>query len=178
MVIGVSGKKRSGKDTFFEIIKKSLSGRHFVKKYAFADKVKKYAIKYFNVNPIEIKKEENRFLLQGIGQVFRQEVDKDFWVNSVFSDMYASRLKNPNEISIITDVRYQNEAEKILSLESGILVRVENPNTQILDYHESENELNNYPFDVKIYNDSSIEDYERKVEKWAKENLQLLTNLL
>jgi len=178
MIIGVSGKKRSGKDTFFEILKNSLSGKYLIKKYAFADRVKEYAIKYFNVLPLEIKKEENRFILQGIGQFVRQEINKDFWVNEVFSDIYLSRFKNPNEISIITDVRYQNEADKITSVDSGILIRIENPNLNLIDYHESENDLDSYPFDMKILNNGSIEDYERSIKKWVETNINLLTSLL
>jgi hypothetical protein len=177
MIIGVSGKKRSGKDTFFEILKESLNTRYSVKKYAFANKVKDFSIKYFNVPSVDIKEEKNRFILQGVGQLLRDEINKDFWVNSLFSEIHKNRLANPNEISVITDVRYQNEADKILSIDSGILVRVENPNNMLSDYHESENDLNNYPFDIKIINDGSIDDYQRKVKKWITENLQLLINL-
>jgi len=171
MIIGVSGKKRSGKDTFFTLTHKLLHGKYSVKRYAFADNVKKFAIRYLNVPATEIKNENYRFMLQGIGQMLREEVSKDFWVNSLFADINKSRSLNPSEISIITDVRYQNEADSILSKDNSILIKVENQNTFSIDYHQSENDLNDFNFDFVIKNEGSVSEYEEKIELWLKQNL-------
>jgi hypothetical protein len=171
MIIGVSGKKRSGKDTFYTVAQKLLEGRYPVRRYAFADNVKKFAIKYLNIPNKDIKNEEYRYILQGIGQMLRDEVSKDFWVHSLFTEINNSRRINSSEISVITDVRYQNEVEAILSLDNSIVIKVENPNTFSIDYHVSERDLDNFEFDFVIKNDGSISEYEEKIKTWLKQNL-------
>lgn len=176
MIIGVSGKKRSGKDTFYEILKDKLEIKKYkyvtVKKYAFADEVKKYAIDFFNVPENEIKLERNRFILQGIGELFRSKVNQNYWVNNLFESIYKSREKNPNEMSVITDVRHLNEVELILDQPYSLLVRIKNINTdKDDDKHRSEMELNDYPFDSYIENNGSLDDYRRSIEKWIDTNL-------
>jgi hypothetical protein len=171
MIIGVSGKKRTGKDTFYKIAKKLLEGKSKVKRYAFADAVKEYAIKYFNIPKEDIKLEENRYILQAIGQMLREEVSKEYWINKVLKDVHASRVKNPGEISIITDVRYTNEAEAILHSDNALLIRIEKDNVDTLDMHQSENDLDDFQFDVVIQNNGTVEQYEAKVTEWLKSNL-------
>lgn len=171
MIIGISGKKRSGKDSFYSIIKKLLDGKHTVKRYAFADKVKEYAVNHFGIPLKDVKLEENRKLLQSIGQLFREEVSKDYWVTQVFSEIHKSRLKNPGEISVITDIRYVNEAEHVLNLDNSILIRVINKNSATFDSHQSENDLDYFNFDFTISNNGTIEDYEKEVQAWVRKNL-------
>ena len=166
MVIGVAGKKRSGKDTFFNIISETLGTRCNVKRYAFADEVKAYAENYFKIPKDKVKEEENRIYLQGIGQMFREKVNRNYWVNFLMIKMMESRLKDPNELSIITDVRYINEVEKILELENSLILKVENPNIESYDSHISENDLNEYHFDYIIKNDSTMDVYEKRVREW------------
>lgn len=171
MIIGIAGKKRSGKDTFYQITSQMLKGKHQVKRYAFADSVKDFAMNYFGILREDIKNEKNRYLLQGIGQMLRDEVSKNFWIDKVFSEIHKSRLNHPGEISIITDVRYRNEAEAILSKDNSLLIKIDNPNTFTFDYHQSENDLDNFNFDVVIKNNGTLEDYEEQIEKWLKQNL-------
>jgi hypothetical protein len=171
MIIGVSGKKRTGKDTFYTVASKLLKGKNVVKRYAFADTVKEYAIEYFKIPKDEIKLEEHRYILQAIGQMLRDEVSKSYWINKTFHKIYESRLKNPGEISIITDVRYLNEVEAILNSENSILIRIENGKNENLDFHQSENDLNSFQFDFVITNTGTLEEYEAKVTEWLKSNL-------
>lgn len=175
MIIGVSGKKRSGKDTFFRIAQKRLMGLYSVKRYAFADPVKEYAQDYFGILPENVKDEENRFILQGIGHIMREEVTKDYWINKIIRQVYQSQLKDPNEISIITDVRYRNEADAILEQEHGLLVRVVNKNTEAPDSHFSEIDLDDYEFDFTIHNNGTLEEYEKEVVGWIESNLPWIT---
>jgi hypothetical protein len=171
MIIGVSGKKRTGKDTFYQIASKMLQGKSPVRRYAFADNVKDYAIKYFKIPKEEIKLEENRFILQAIGQMMREEAATNYWISRTFTKMYESRSKTPGEISIITDVRYLNEAEAVINADNSILIRIENNSSTGVDTHQSENDLNNFPFDVTIVNNGTIDEYEAKVSEWMKSNL-------
>lgn len=171
MIIGVAGKKRSGKDTFYEIVKEELKNYYDVKKYAFADLVKDYAVEYFNIDRRDIKKEENRFILQGIGQMFREKVQEDYWIQNTFLKIYNSRKRNPNEISIITDVRYINEAMEIERKDQGLLLKIVNKNNKSFDFHVSENELNDYEFDCVINNNGTFEDYRKEVLLWIRSYL-------
>lgn len=168
MVIGISGKKRSGKDTFYSIFKEKVTS---AKRFAFADKVKEFAVHHFNIPYMEVNSEENRFLLQGIGQMFREEVDELFWCRQVFSEIQKSRKNNPGEIAVITDVRYRNEADFILEQDNSFLIRIVNTKTELFDPHISENDLNEYTFDFVIENNGSIMDYESRVEEWISKNL-------
>lgn len=177
MIIGVAGKKRSGKDTFYSLLKEDLSAYYNVKKYAFADSVKEYACAYFNIDIREIKKEENRYLLQGIGQMFREEIDENYWINQVMSKINKSRKSNRNELSVITDVRYRNEADAIINQENGMLIKIVNPNNTLIDFHISENDLNEYEFDYVIENKGSIENYRNEISSWIKSQLPWITHL-
>ena len=65
---------------------------------------------------------------------------------------------------IITDVRFPNEADKILSL-SGTLIRLERPGTDSGSTHESETALDNYTkFTHTIINDGGIKDLSDKIQ--------------
>lgn len=171
MIIGVSGKKRSGKDTFYIFFKELLPEKN-VKRYAFADLVKDYAIKYFGIPLSEIKNENHRFVLQGLGQAFREEVSKTYWVDQVFSQIKQNRKNDPNEISIITDVRYTNEAKEVEKQPNSFLINIQKtfPENNV-DFHQSENDLNNYEFEHVIINNGDLDDYKRKIEKWIEKNL-------
>ena len=80
--------------------------------------------------------------------VFRQ-FHKDFWVNSTLAD-YDTKQK-----WIISDVRFQNEADAIINL-GGVILRVERE-VYDRDLHESETALNKYPkFFQTIDNDSTL----------------------
>lgn len=171
MIIGVSGKKRSGKDTFYELLKNNLKDHSSVKRYAFADPVKEYATQYFNIDWREIKNEQNRFILQGIGQMFREKVDENYWVLKTIKKIRESRLKNPGEISVITDVRYINEANEVINQEEGILIKIINKNTEAFDSHISENNLDDYEFDYIIENNGSMDSYRNEVSLWVKSHL-------
>lgn len=175
MIIGVAGKKRSGKDTFYEIVKNELENVVNVKKYAFADLVKLYAIKYFGIPESQIKLERHRFILQGIGQMFREEINSSFWIDAVFQEIDLKKHNESKELSIITDVRYFNEAEAILSKEDSILVKIVNPRTNLhKDFHQSENDLNDYHFDFLIDNSGDLEDYQKEVKGWISKNYSLI----
>ena len=63
---------------------------------------------------------------------------------------------------IVTDVRYQNEADHIKN-KGGILIRV-NRNTHNNDNHKSEIDLDDYnKFDFIIDNNGSVEELIKKV---------------
>jgi len=190
IVIGISGNFRSGKNTFGDMLEEILTRMEIpVKQFAFADPLKNMAKEYFkwdgNKQPDFTKGVESstvsphhtllggRSLLQGIGEMLRAEVDKDFWIdrcikdirnwvdNTEFSKSYASKY-----VAIITDVRYLNEAAILTAPESKLsgnaeLVYVQRPGYEG-DEHPSEAELRTEEFKNQVTqfidNSGSLED--------------------
>lgn len=170
-LIGLSGKKRAGKDTFAG----GLIARGATR-VAFADPLKEAVLK---VDPIigrppfpgvlspqddvrlstyvgalgwERAKThpEVRRLLQEYGVAIR-EIDPAFWVRTGL--MRAVSIDGP---VVVTDVRFPNEAEAISSA-GGVLVRIDRPGLVSDDSHLSETALDDYPFDLVVVNDKSAE---------------------
>jgi len=172
MVIALSGKKRSGKDTFHEFVVEH-EREVPVFKFSFADAVKRYAEEYFYIDLKNDEKERIRFVLQGIGQMMREEVDKDYWVKRVAESIEQTRKEHENFIGIITDVRYKNEAEWALK-NCTALIRIVNPSSPTNDTHQSEIDLDDFSFSNFLYNNSSLENYRKAVIEWIETQKKLL----
>jgi hypothetical protein len=124
MIIGISGVARSGKDTLannFVKIFKYLGVK--AKRYAFADELKrevrpflkkKTGLDSFTQNDDE--KKMIRPFLVAYGTHIRRALNENCWI-----DTLSSYLKN-NEIAIISDVRYKNEADWIQK--NGFLIHI------------------------------------------------------
>jgi dephospho-CoA kinase len=115
MIIGFVGKMGSGKDTFCdELIKRGILDQ----KVAFASKVKDVGKDLFAIDPSD-KNHRNRAILQGIGENMRK-IEDDVWVNYLVRQMTRGTKYG------ISDVRYYNEAKKILDLGGKlVLLRVD-----------------------------------------------------
>lgn len=113
MIIGITGYGGSGKDTAAE----PLIYLGFKRK-AFADYLKLEVEKALNTNNIKIdfndrkQKEEYREVLVSWGKMRRNQ-DPAYWIKK--ADI------NPEEDTVITDVRYPNETEHILKLGGKVL---------------------------------------------------------
>lgn len=122
MIIGVSGVARSGKDTFFSLLKKELSVSRRdlnVSRYAFADQIKldlrSLLLENFNIDINQCSPEEKeiiRPLLVAYGSDVARTINPDFWISKLSKKLKTSQVDNQN-IDIITDVRYPNEQEFI-----------------------------------------------------------------
>lgn len=178
MIIGISGKAGSGKDTAAKMLEvlyanPNISYEDFVnrryKNFAdilivhFADALKEAAQVLFRLGEWEINTQEGkkttinwigktvRELLQGIGQGLRDAIDFDLWVKILFAN--TKGWSN----YIIADVRYPNEI-KAIKERNGILLRIDRKGAGAGN-HSSETALDNYKeWDVHIENNSSIED--------------------
>lgn len=99
----------------------------------------------------------NREVLQKIGESFRSSLGEDIWIKALMTDYQAKK-----DNWIVTDVRYQNEADHIKN-KGGILIRV-NRDTHNNDNHKSEIDLDDYnKFDFIIDNNGSVEELIKKV---------------
>ena len=170
MIIGVSGYAQSGKD---EIAKVALE--YGFERAAFADTLREALMA---LNPLigvsaylndfvtmlgweeaKRKSPEIRRLLQRMGTEAGREIfGKNIWVNKTLGNL------DPAKHYIITDVRYQNEAEAIRDL-GGQMWRVVRPGTGPVNKHKSEVDLDKYKFDFTIKNDGDLENLEHLVKK-------------
>ena len=178
MIIGISGKAGSGKDTAAKMLEvlyanPDISYEDFVnKRYKnfadiqivhFADSLKETAQVLFRIGEWETNTQEGkkttinwigktvRELLQGIGQGLRDTIDPNLWVKILFAN--TEGWSN----YIIADVRYPNEIYAIKE-RNGILLRIDRKGAGAGN-HSSETALDNYKeWDVHIENNGSIED--------------------
>lgn len=167
MIIGISGKAGSGKDTVAEILFEKIHGGKIIAH--FADNLKDIIsrllrISYQDLMNPEFKKKTvdlfpqytYRTLMQAIGTKFR-EIDKDFWVKLMMETFKYSN----NYTILIADVRYKNEAEAIKKA-GGVLVRI-NRDIPRINKHSSETDLDNYKFDYIINNNKDLDNLETEV---------------
>lgn len=175
-LIGITGLKRSGKDTCGLF----LIEKHNYVKYSFAGALKNACseIFMFDYEQTEGSKKEEfddrwninpRKVFQRFGtEIFRESLDKffpemkhlknNFWIYR-FRIWYKQQIKNNPDIKIvITDVRFSNEADIIKEL-GGIIIKVTRKNLKNNDNHSSEVDISNIQSDYTIKNDSSIIKY-------------------
>ena len=134
MVIGLSGKKQVGKDTFGHY----LEVRYGFQRIAFADYLKHIATK---LGWDGRKDERGRRLLQDLGLVVRQYNER-FWVEAAFRTMRRLQ-RNGYRDFVITDMRFINEV-MMLKESGGTAVRVWSRNELTDDPHPSETELDGF----------------------------------
>jgi hypothetical protein len=153
ILIGLGHKARHGKDSAGEAILDyySVGGAHrdYIPKtrhYKFA------AALYRECHELYGMKEKDPLLLQKIGQERRKD-NPNYWVDKVFENVD----RDCPDIAVITDVRYQNEAEEI-KRRGGYLILVsrlnENGTPFVADDrpadHISETNLDGYNWDFRI----------------------------
>jgi|ETNmetMinimDraft_8_1059916.scaffolds.fasta_scaffold13216_3 hypothetical protein len=183
-LIGITGYKRSGKDT---------AGEYFIErgyiKYAFAGPLKKACqeIFMFTDEQTEGKDKEKyddrwnisaRKVFQRFGtEIFREnladfypemeKIKENFWTYR-FKIWYENQLEINKDVKIVvTDVRFDNEANIIKEL-GGIIIKVKRKNKKNLDQHKSETSIEKIKCDYLVKNDSNIENYYKKLSKIVK----------
>ena len=177
MIIGLYGKKGSGKDTFADF----LCEKYNFVKYGFGDPIKEIAKiifdfddeqlygdkkedidPYWNISPRDFFQkfgtDYGQFILPThFSDIFKSEDNtRTIWVK-VFEKWYKRELKkNPNTKVVINDIRFEHEYNIIKNL-NGYIIKIKRKQNS-KDKHISENELNNYKndkFNYVIENNSS-----------------------
>ncbi|MHA2063122.1 MAG: deoxynucleotide monophosphate kinase family protein [Candidatus Thorarchaeota archaeon] len=94
-----------------------------------------------------------REILQFVGtDLFRNQIDPDVWVESVFRQPW-----NEDDIIIIADARFPNEAE--IARKHGLLINIVRSTGLESDGHKSETALAEYTdYHYTVHNNSSIDD--------------------
>ena len=162
-LIGVSGRKRSGKDSFAE----RLTAVHGFTRVAFADPMRELALaldplisEVWRLSELvdafgwEGAKEnpEVRRTLQRLGtEGGRKVLGENIWVDTAMRTARAA-----DGPVVFTDVRVPNEAEAVKTA-GGVVVRIERQGLPTGDTHPSETALDDWRFDFIVHNDSTLE---------------------
>ena len=163
-VVGISGKKRSGKDTMADMFVEKGFERH-----AFADPIKKAGKIIFNLSDEQVdgdRKEEMdpywertpREIMQHFGtDAFRETYGEEIWVDSLIQRL---RLRLPSH-AVVKDVRFPNEVEGLQERAGADVIRIDA--SERLDHdddHASETALDGYDgFDRTIRNNGTLAEF-------------------
>ena len=189
VLIGIVGKKGSGKDTVSDYL---VQNHHF-HKLAFANPIKQVASIMFDFNEQQLNGElketidkrwgiSPREVFQKLGTEFGQfdlpkyfpqlgeKVNRNFWVERLKIEYY--KLPEKSNV-IISDVRFKHEIDEIKKM-NGIIIKI-NRNHRIWennDIHLSENEMElveNQQFNIIINNNSTLDDLFEHINNIVKE---------
>ena len=151
-VLGLTGKKKAGKDTVTQFIMKSMPHKNIVR-VGFADALKLEVARACCVTVDEINKHKDNFrlILQGWGTDFRRKLyGEDYWITRW--ERHVLGLPDDVYMVIVPDIRFHNEAKTIQDI-GGKICLVDRPTTDT-DTHESETTL--IPYDYRIVNDKDL----------------------
>jgi hypothetical protein len=152
ILIALSGKKRSGKNTVAKLIASLTPLR--CKEFAFADELKIEVAKMCKVSVTEIEKNKPlyRGLLQAWGVYQRETKGEHYWIA-----IECCKIQYyDGDIAIITDCRFINEFAAMKTA-GAYLVRVQG-RTVDNDTHISEVELDNMTFPHTVWNGGTLDD--------------------
>ena len=181
MIIGLTGKKQSGKDTTCQLISDVVADTISVERRAFADKLKQSAAALLDVELwqlVEWKLDDNyrlegghfnifdhdrdvnmtfRTFLQRYGTEAHREVfGDDFWLEQCLPKRdYNGKYLSDSHIIVVTDVRFLNEAAWIREL-GGWIWKVRRGAVESGDNHPSEVELEKIIPDVILDNNGTM----------------------
>ena len=181
IIIGLTGKKHSGKDTTADYL---VNNYNFIK-IAFADSLKMACREIFGFNNDQLFDENikeqidkdwghsPREIFQKVGtELFRNtlpqlcvNIHDDIWIRSVEKKIknIINNTNDKNNIKIvITDIRFPNELTFVQNYGGHIwkILRDEQQltNEQLTNEHSSEKHLNNFSYDHQINNNSTLDD--------------------
>lgn len=162
MIIGITGKKYSGKDTSAKyFVNKGFSHKSFAApiKNAIRSFFPNISEEYFEgslkESPIPNFGTSFRHLAQTLGTDWAREmICDDFWIKLLFHDI------SENDI-VISDVRFENEVKAIHD-RSGIIIKVFRSGCEG-DSHISEEGIPDSLCDFIIENNSSVEELYEKL---------------
>lgn len=153
LIVGLSGKKRSGKNSVYFLSKILVDedDTGVLRKVSMADALKEIAI---GLGWNEVKDDKGRRLLQLLGtQVCRECIDDGYWVKRAEERIQKLLAEpKPPKLIMIPDIRFPNEVEMVRRL-GGELWRVRRPVIEYTqtDTHISETALDNYTdWDVRL----------------------------
>jgi hypothetical protein len=188
VLIGIAGKKRSGKDTAARALVAQLGFRQI----AFADPLKALAASFLGL-PVEMVRDDafkygtalaivrsvqsfedatfrdferlnGREVLQRLGTAARETFGRNFWVERAMESVRVA------EDVVFSDVRYWSELYAI-EMAGGLVIRLNRVDgAESNDAHPSENELPSRDSGTyaEVFNCTSAEEAAARVVEWVK----------
>jgi len=170
MLIGLAGWARSGKDTFANhlVLNKGYT------KIAFAEPMREAlvrlnptievgnfklaklatAVNVFGWEELKGLSPDIRGLMQRLGtEVGREMFGENFWVEQTMK-----RVAGVSGDCVVSDVRYPNEAQAIRDA-GGLVIRIERIGVDAPNGHSSEHALENFNYDLVLYNNSGVAEF-------------------
>lgn len=136
MIIGITGKKGSGKDTVADFIVKNFPT---AVKIAFADELKHMLLNNGICDYESLwgrKTHFSRKIMQFLGTEVVRKIKPNYWIEVMEEKINFLYSEVPKSIIVIPDVRFLNEA-KFVKAHNGYIIRV-NRKIDIVDNHASE----------------------------------------
>lgn len=183
IIIGLSGKKQSGKNTVCSFIQDELAKDKSIKIYSFADPLKNFCIDVLGLNynqcygtddekntftdykweriPDEIKckylknSPKNEFITsREMMQMFGTDIIRNFFDENIWSKATIRLIKKEGyDVSCIADVRFKSEVNSIMKQKDSYIIRLKREIFN--DNHISEKDLDG--FDWGKYGDRALE---------------------
>lgn len=154
-LIGLTGYAYSGKDTAAQGL---LAPPFNWRRFAFADALRALAA---DIGWDGEKDEFGRNFLQTLGNKARQHIREDVWLLP-FGELMAT----PHP-TIVTDVRYRNEADYIRAC-GGVIARIYRPGNEPVNDHVSETDMDGYSVDATFCNNKTPLDLQVNLRNFVR----------
>lgn len=187
MILGLHGRKQSGKDLVYEYLTELLPDKNIVRD-AFADRLKLSALRCFKPDAtldeaidwaeelkftggasawsfVPCSVDEIRNTITVSGREFLQNYGTEAHREVFDQDFWVKQVlpsKLDYDLLVITDVRFPNEAEAIHA-EGGKVWLLDRPAVDDGDTHASEKPLDSWHVDYVVKNHGSLTDLKRSV---------------
>lgn len=168
IVLGIAGRARSGKDT----VAKYLYDIHGFQKVAFADPIRDMLQVGLGIET-HYCTEDKETDIPGIGASYRKlmqtlgtewgrvRINPDLWIHRLERSLaYA----DPNERIVVSDVRFDNEAEWVR--QRGHLIHLERNVDNTVRPHASEHVVLPRPGEPVFHNVGSLADLFHQLDTW------------
>ena len=177
MIIGLTGRARSGKDAIADILVK----HHNFTKIAFAGPIKEMTQKLLQMTPATLEQTKDyglhhldgvtpRRIMQTLGTDWgRDIIHKELWIRIAEERMnLLMETSEEGRNLVFTDVRFDNEAEMLLAYDASIY-QVNRPGIGGVAQHVSEAGISDEYIDGYIYNSGSLEELEEVIHQFIKQ---------
>lgn len=186
MIIALTGSKGSGKDLFYNVIKREYPQLD-IRKIAFADPIKDQIMHIFNLKTeseydkfkrtdVNFKVcgsqhvQDGRHIVREIGMMMR-----NYDVNQFTNYVQGQISANPKATWVVTDLRFDNELALLKKLDA-IVIKIKRTDC-VYDGHVTETEFPDEECSSVIMNDGGLNDYEAAIKNKFANILQTLSGI-
>ena len=171
MIIGIAGKKRSGKDTAADML---VTHHDFIKE-SFAAPIRKFVGELCGLTPAQLEKHKEDYIPllnsspRKMMQTLGTEWGRDMISQTIWTDSLIMRIKQKSAPdTVICDVRFENEATAIRAM-GGVILHIARDHVQPVDEHASEAGVYAHADDYYIPNNRTFSDLYKELNDLVKE---------